>query len=213
VLVADGNPVLRLGLRMLLDPVPGIEVAGEAGDGPEAIALTAAQAPDVVLLDVRLPVVDGVTAAARIGRSTGVVMLTSVDEPATVLRAVAAGARGYLVHGQFDQRHLAEVVRGTAAGRSFLSPTAAAALIDQVYLGGPAAVELPAALTPREHEVMALIAEGLSNREIAGRLVISGKTVKNHVHHIYKRLNADSREHCVTVWRALAAGRGCGSTQ
>ncbi len=182
-------------------------VVGEAAEGAQAIALARLHAPDVVLMDVHLPGLDGVAVAAQISQTTRVVMLTSVVEPTTVVNAVAAGARGYLVHGQFDQWKLAEVIRGIADGLSYLSPPAAAALVDQWQQDRYPALrpEGSTTLTQREHEVMELIAGGLSNREIARRLVISEKTVKNHVHHIYQRLNAESRNHSVALWRGLAA--------
>jgi DNA-binding NarL/FixJ family response regulator len=202
VLVADGNPLLRLGIRALLEADPEMSIVGEAPDGAQTIALTRRHNPDVVLLDAAIPGIGSVATTAQIAALTRVVLLAPSVEPSIVIEAVAAGARGFLVHGQFDQWQLADVIRGIAEGMSYLSPPAAAALVDRCHQ--PRRVASGSAnLTRREHEIMELIAGGLSNRDIAQRLVISEKTVKNHVHNIYQRLGAGGREHSVALWRSL----------
>jgi DNA-binding NarL/FixJ family response regulator len=202
VLVADGNPLLRLGIRALLETDAEMAIVGEATDSAQAIALTRRHHPDVVLLDAAIPGVGSVATTAFIASLTRVVLLAPSVEPRIVIEAVAAGARGFLVHGQFDSSRLTEVIRGIADGMSYLSPPAAAALVDRCYQRRRAGSGT-GSLTKREHEIMELIAGGLSNRDIAERLVIAEKTVKNHVHNIYQRLGAGGREQSVALWRSL----------
>jgi DNA-binding NarL/FixJ family response regulator len=198
VVIADDNPVLRLGLHAMFEREPRIAVVGEAHDGPSAVALAAERRPDVLLLQIRAP--SELAAVALVGPPTRVAVLTGLPDPGTVVRAVAAGARSYLLHGCFQRQELIDAVLGTAAGRSHLSPPAAAALVDHLQGGAVLDPGGTGELTRRELEVLELMAEGLSNAQIAERLTISGKTVKNHVHHVYKRLNAENREQAVAIW-------------
>ncbi|MDQ1645463.1 MAG: hypothetical protein QOJ50_1647 [Cryptosporangiaceae bacterium] len=203
VLIADDNPVLRLGLRALFDGDPRICVAGESGDGAQAVRSVAEFDPDVLLLNLRPPGAGALGALAelrRAGSPARTVIVAGVSDPDTVIHLIAAGASGYLVHGYFGRQDLVDAVLGTAAGRAYVSPPAAAALIRYVHAQIPAAPAVGAALTRREREVLKLLADGLSNGQIADRLTISGKTVKNHVHHIYKRLNVLSRDDAVALW-------------
>ncbi|QKW34166.1 response regulator transcription factor [Actinomadura sp. NAK00032] len=221
VLVVDDNVVVRSGLVSLLE-AHGIEVAGEAGDGRRAVELTARLRPDLVLLDVRMPLMDGVDAAAEISPLARVLMLTYTDDPGTVRAALARGATGYLVHGAFTADELIAAVREAVAGAHPLSPAAVSALVGAVREASgtarPAEPAVPAeaaepaeragraeraggfGLSAREAEVMRLIAQGASNGDIAGRLFLAEKTVKNHVNRIYAKLGVTSRGAAIARW-------------
>ncbi len=202
VVIADDNPVVRLGVGTALATTAHIEIVGEAGNGEEAIEQVRLHLPDVLLLDIRMPVLDGLAAIPEVSSLTRVIMLTSVDDPVTVMRALSTGAHGYLVHGEFDPAALADVVTKVARGRSVLCSRAATVLVnrlqDRSAVGGRGAA---GGLTRREGEIMGLIAEGLSNRQIARRLVISEKTVKNHIVSIYRRFGVGNRGDAVSRWR------------
>jgi len=200
VVVAEQNPVLRFGLRTLLSAASHITVVAEAADGTEVVERLRTHRPDVLLVDIQLPKLASLTDLSAASTGTRIVVVTGHDDPDVVLRAIAEGAAGYLVHGQYTTGELVNFVADAARERPILSRSAVTALVNG-FRGrhGPPLVTLP--LTPREREVMALVALGLSNREIASRLVVSEKTVKNHVHHIYKRLKATSRQHAITLWR------------
>jgi DNA-binding NarL/FixJ family response regulator len=201
VVIADDNPVVRLGVRTALTSTR-IEIVAEAENGREAIEQVRLHLPDVLLLDVRMPLLDGLAAIPEVSVLTRVIMLTGADDPATVMRALSAGAHGYLVHGEFDPAALGDVVTKVARGRSVLCSRAATVLVNRLQdprvRGGQHRI---AGLTRRESEIMALIAEGLSNRQIAHRLVISEKTVKNHIVSIYRRFGVDSRDAAIIRWR------------
>ncbi len=202
VVVAEENAMLRFGLRTLLASSARIDVVADVRGGAEVAALIASLSPDVLVLGLRAGG-DGLSLLPYLDRTTAVLVLSDMDDPVTVARAVSGGARGYLVHDQVEQEQIVEAVLGTASGLSFLSPSAAAALVDRLQ-GRPAPGPSGSGeLTPREREVMELIAGGLTNQEIAARLVISGKTVKNHVHHVYKRLKVAGREQAVARWRQI----------
>jgi DNA-binding NarL/FixJ family response regulator len=200
VVVAEHNPVLRFGLRTLLSATAHIAVVGEAADGTEAVEGLRTHHPDVLLVDIQLPKLASLTELSAASTRTRIVVVTGRDDPDVVLRAIAEGAAGYLVHGQYTTGELVNFVLNAASEQPILSRSAVAALVNG-FRGrhGPPLATLP--LTPREREVMALVALGLSNREIAHRLVVSEKTVKNHVHHIYKRLKVTSRQHAIALWR------------
>ncbi len=210
VVVAEENAVLRYGLLALLASAPEVEVVAEAGGVVEATMLTRVLAPDVLLLGVRGGDL-GLDMVPLVQSATNVIILADADDPSAVVTAVTAGASSYLVYGQVEQSQIVEAVRGAASGLSFLSPSAAAALVGRVREGQEVAAPRET-LTPREREVMELIAGGLTNQEIAARLVISGKTVKNHVHHVYKRLKVDNRDQAIVRWRQLCAGPRLGGT-
>lgn len=206
VLVVDDNPVIRRGVTALLADVDDIDVVGEAGDGREAIRIAGEKRPDVVLLDVRMPVMDGIAAAATLAERSRVMMLTYTDEEDQVTAAIRAGASGYLVHGQFDAEELAERIRRLALGETVLSPAIVGTVFEALRRTPGSASEAsgPASLTAREREIMNLIARGLSNREIAERFVLSEKTVKNHVNRIYSKLDASNRVHATALWLGTA---------
>jgi DNA-binding NarL/FixJ family response regulator len=201
VLVADDQRVVREGLVLLLELLGGIEVVGAAADGEQAMALAADLRPDVVLMDLRMPRLDGVAATRRLReRDPGVrvIALTTYDDEHSVMEAVRAGARGYLTKdaGAEEIRQALEaVVRGEAA----IDPAVQHHLLDALATGAPAtAGTLPDGLTPREAEVLSLIAEGLSNAEIAHRLVVSEATVKSHINHLFTKIGARDRAQAVT---------------
>ena len=205
VVVADDQRVVREGLAMLLRLLPGIEVVGTARDGEEALALVEELTPDVVLMDLRMPRCDGVEATRRLrerGSATRVVVLTTYADDRSVVDALQAGARGFLTKdagAEEIQQAIAAVVSGAAA----IDPAVQHHLVNAVASGLPATVQpptplLPDGLTPREAEVLSLIAEGLSNAEIAERLVVSEATVKSHVNHLFTKTGVRDRAQAVT---------------
>lgn len=206
VLIADDNAVIRQGVRALLTSAGGdIEVVGEAANGREAIHQAEALQPDVVLLDIRMPVMDGVQAAERLSDRFRVMMLTYSDDEPMVAGAIRAGAHGYLVHGRFDPDELTRAVRDLAAGKRIVSPSVAPIMFALVSREGTQAGTVrkgigPDALTPREREVMTLISRGRTNRQIAEEFTISEKTVKNHVSAINEKLGAGTRAEAVSLW-------------
>lgn len=211
VLVADDNAVIRHGLEAMLSTADDIEVVGSAVNGRDAVNQAAILRPDVVLLDVRMPVMDGLAAAASLaGGPARVLMLTNTDDDDTITGAMRTGASGYLVYGQFEADELVRSVRSTATGQSVLSPVAAAAmrraLVPQpagaacrdeasAYTGAGADP-----LSAREVEVMALVASGRSNGDIGRLLYLSEKTVKNHVNRIYTKLGVRTRAAAMARW-------------
>lgn len=190
IVLADDHSVVRQGLRMFLGLDPELEIVGEAADGAEAVRLAQQLRPDVVVMDLLMPVMDGITATATIRRElpdTEVLALTSVLEDASVVGAVRAGAIGYLLKDtQADA--LCQAIKAAAAGQVQLTPKAAARLMQAV-----SAPESPEALTERETEVLRLLAQGQSNKEIARSLHITEKTVKTHVSNILSKLGVQSR--------------------
>jgi DNA-binding NarL/FixJ family response regulator len=205
VVVADANPLIRLGLRAALAGSPAIAVVGEAATGEALGTLIQAVRAEVVLLDVRLP---GVPVIAELASLASVVVLTAAREPDTVARAIESGAIGYLVHGTYDLDQLAAAVLGAARGLPCAGPPAATALVHALRARTRAGtVAAPAgALSARERGVMALVADGLANREVGRRLGLSAKTVKNHLQSIYTKLDVHSRGAALAIW--LGAERG-----
>ncbi len=201
VLVVDDNQVILEGLVALLDHADDLEVVGTARNGQVAIEETRRLRPDVVLLDVRMPVKDGVTAAAEISNSAKVLMLTYAEDTEIVTAAIRAGAAGYLVHGNFDVWELSASIRAVFGGESVLSPAVTGAVMAMVRgEPAPAATESAFGLTPRETQLMELIASGLANGAIADRMYVSTKTVKNHINRIYTKLDAANRAEAVATW-------------
>ncbi|SFB75202.1 two component transcriptional regulator, LuxR family [Nocardioides terrae] len=201
VLVVDDQELFRRGLTMLLTAEPGIEVAGEAGDGDEGSALASAVAPDVVLLDIRMPKRTGIEACAAIKQavpSAKIIMLTVSDEEADLYEAVKSGASGYLLKDSSIEE-VAQAVRVVADGQSLISPSMAVKLIDEFkQMSRPERDHVPGLrLTERELEVLRFVAKGLNNREIAKHLFISENTVKNHVRNILEKLQLHSRMEAV----------------
>src|SRR5829696_8193940 len=178
--IADDNAVVRMGIRSLLATTDDLEVVGEAGAA--AVALARAKKPDVMLLDVRMPKQDGVTAAVEVAAETAVVMLTYSESPEVIAAAVQAGARGYLVHGQFTEVELISAIRMAARGLATFTAQAMAALANPT----PSRASLAArfGVSDREAEIMELISQGAANSDIARTLFISEKTVKNHINRI-----------------------------
>jgi DNA-binding NarL/FixJ family response regulator len=202
VVVADDQAAVREGLAIMLDLLDDVEVVGEAADGEEAMRLVAAHAPDVVLMDLRMPRCDGVEATARIRAehpATRVVVLTTYADDEHILAALRAGALGYLTKDA-GRGHIAQAVRAAAGGQSVLDPQVQQRLLSAAS-GAPAPPPAPAAppdgLTTRELEVLRLIATGLSNREIAGQLYVSEATVKSHVNRIFAKTGVRDRAQAV----------------
>ena len=190
VLITDDHGVVRQGLRMFLSQAPEVEVVGEARDGEEALRLAREVRPDVVLMDLLMPVMDGIEATRAIKAGmpdVEVVALTSVLEDASVAGAVKAGAIGYLLKGT-DADELRSAIRAAAEGRVHLAPEAAARLMREVR-----SPDGPEPLTGRETEVLGLLARGRANKQISAELFIEEKTVKAHVSSILKKLGVRSR--------------------
>jgi DNA-binding NarL/FixJ family response regulator len=209
VLLADDEAMIRGGVAAILATDPGISVVAEAGNGVEAVALAQEHRPDVALLDIRMPKMDGLAAAAELRRllpETAVVMLTTFDEDAYVAKALSQGASGFLLKAA-DPRELIIGVKAVAEGAAYLSPRIARRVITQWGTGrldriAPAR-ERVAALTPRERDVLALVGAGRSNQEIARALRISEGTVKAHVSAILVRLDARNRvQAAITAYEA-----------
>lgn len=208
VLVVDDNPVIRGGLIGLLGLRDDMVVCGEAGTGKDAIAKTRSALPHVVLMDVRMPVMDGIEATAEIVPHAKVLMLTYSEEQEVVARAIQAGASGYLVHGRFATDELAEAIIRVHEGGSHVSPTVAPALFDLVRSAPSSGVLTQGAdngLTEREIDVMNLIVRGKSNAEIADQLFISEKTVKNHINRAYTKLGVTTRAQAIATWLGTTA--------
>jgi DNA-binding NarL/FixJ family response regulator len=210
VLLADDEAMIRAGVRAILASAPEIEVVAEAGDGREAVDLVLAHRPDVVLLDIRMPRLDGLAAAAelrRVAPETAVLMLTTFGEDEYIVRALSGGAAGFLLKAG-DPRELLAGIRAAAEGAAYLSPQVARRVIAELTGGrltrAAAARDQIAGLTPREREVLALLGAGLSNAQIARRLHLVEGTVKAHVSAILTRLGARNRVQAAI--RAYEAG-------
>ncbi|MEV2277504.1 response regulator transcription factor [Nocardiopsis sp. NPDC049922] len=206
VLLADDQALVRAGFRALLDSTPDIRVVAEAGDGAEAVRLAREETPDVVLMDIRMPGVDGLAAAGRIlsDRSlerTRVVILTTFDLDEYIFEALRAGASGFLVKDT-EPADLLQAVRVVHGGEALLSPGVTRRLIAD-YARRPRSAPQPSTrlngLTEREREVVALVGEGLSNEEIAARLVVSPATAKTHVSRAMVKLGARDRAQLVVI--------------
>ncbi|MFD7875818.1 response regulator [Streptomyces sp. NPDC059766] len=234
VVVADDNPVVRAGLTALLTGREDITVVAEAADGHEACVAADRHRPDVVLLDVRMPGVDGIAALPYLVRIAPVLMLTYTGEAETVREALLRGAGGYLVHGEFTVDELVSAVRDIRDGRARLTATAAAALLAQLRESDAIAHDATSTrplsrttspqnlsqvqpdmrqsslsvsssqLSTREAEIMDLIASGLTNQQIAAACFISEKTVKNHINRIFAKLHSTSRSEAVAKWLGVS---------
>ena len=212
MLLADDHPVVRAGLRALLGTLPGLEVVGEAADGASAVREAQVLHPDVVLMDVRMPELDGVEATRQICArvpGTAVLILTMYEDDATVFTAMQAGARGYLLK-DVGQDELVTAIRSVAAGQAIFGPGVASRVLAQVTGAGAALADTSRApfpeLTDRERDVLELMASGLRTATIAERLFLSPKTVSNHLTSIFAKLQVTDR--AAAMLRAREGGLG-----
>ena len=213
LIIADDHPVYRDGLARLLSEHGGFEVVGLAADGEEAIALSAALAPDLVLMDVRMPNLDGIAATRTIttaSPTTGVVILSMFDEDELVLAAVRAGARGYLLKDADDDQ-IAAVLRGIARGEAIFGPRTAQRLLDLLGRIPEQAERVETATFPqlsqREREVLELLARGMRNVTIASELFLSERTVRNYVSNIFTKMQVADRAQAIVVARDAGIGQ------
>jgi DNA-binding NarL/FixJ family response regulator len=209
ILIVDDQVITRQGLRILLATTPGIEVIGEAANGAEVIELAASLQPDVILMDLKMPGINGIEATRRIHRMNphiALLVITMFADDTSVFPAIRAGASGYLLKDA-DQTELVRAIQTVASGGVIFSPGIARRVLQ--YLAAPPSNAPPQAfdeLTPREHEILELIARGYRNAEIAEQLVLSPKTVSNHVSNVLLKLQAADRAQLMLL--ALEAGLG-----
>jgi DNA-binding NarL/FixJ family response regulator len=210
LLIADDHPAFRAGLRLLLESLGDVEVVGEAATGAEVVELAVEHRPDVVVMDLQMPEVGGIEATrAIVARAPGVsvLVLTMFEDEDSVFAALRAGARGYVLKGA-GQEELARAIRAIASGEAIFSPAIATRVID--FFSRSRDDQPPQAfpeLTDREREVLGLIAEGLPNPEIMRRLVLSPKTVRNHVSNILAKLQVRDRSEAIVRAREAGLGR------
>jgi DNA-binding NarL/FixJ family response regulator len=209
IVLADDHPVVRGGLRALIETIDGLDVVGEAADGAEAIREAQLSKPDVVLMDVRMPGLDGVEAARRIREvapGTAVLMLTMYDDDATVFTAMQAGARGYLLKGA-EQDEIVAAIKAVVAGQAIFGPGVAARVLQHFsnVPAAPAEVAFPE-LTDRDREILHLLASGRRTGAIAQELFLSPKTVSNHLTSIFAKLQVTDR--AAAIIRAREGGLG-----
>ncbi|MFL6099966.1 MAG: response regulator [Actinomycetales bacterium] len=211
VLLVDDHPVVRRGLAALLSTLPGIDVVGEAGNGSEAVKEAQLTHPDVVVMDVQMPELDGVEATKALRTavpSAAVLVLTMFEDAQSVVMALRAGAKGYLLKGA-DQDEIVRAIRAVAAGDTVLGRPVAAQLVDRLHGDGTATTH-PAPfpdLTRRETEILDRIAAGLSNSDIAASLGLAAKTVSNHISAIFAKLRVASRSEAIVAAREAGLGR------
>lgn len=207
VVLADDHPVVRRGLSALLKTLAGVEVVGQAGTGVEAVREVALNRPNVVIMDLRMPELDGVGATRQIVRDypgTGVLVLTMFDEDAMVADALRAGARGYLLKGA-DQDEIERAIRAVAGGDMIFTQAVAQRVL--ANLTAPRESPVLAGLSPRELEVLDAIATGANNAAIAGRLGLAPKTVGNHISAIFLKLGVASRSEAIVIARDAGLGQ------
>ena len=210
VLIADDQRVVREGLSMVLGLMKGVEVVGAAADGAEAVTLVQAVRPDVVLMDLRMPRCDGVEATRRLRSAAPevkVVVLTTYSDDRSVLDALRAGARGYLTKDASGEQ-IHEALRQVLDDHAVIDPAVQRHLVDAIAAEPAPRPGFPDGLTPREAEVLSLMAGGLSNAEIAAHLTVSEPTVKSHVNHLFAKIGARDRAQAV----AYAFRRGLGGS-
>ncbi|HEY9353099.1 MAG TPA: response regulator transcription factor [Nocardioides sp.] len=208
LLIADDHPAFRRGLELMLADIDDVEIVGTAETGLRAVELAEQLAPDVILMDLRMPDLDGIEATRRLSRSTpttAVVVLTMFEDDDSVFAAMRAGARGYLLKGA-DQDEIARAVLAAAAGEALFGPEIARRVIAHFASGsGSTAAAFPS-LTSREREVLEMVAAGKGNATIAHELMISLKTVRNHVSNIFTKLQVSGRS--AAIVKARDAGLG-----
>jgi DNA-binding NarL/FixJ family response regulator len=209
ILLADDHAVFREGLRAVLGSEPDMEVVGEAATGKEVLERSAELRPDVILMDIQMPQINGIEATRRIfdaNPGVGVVVLTMFEDNDSVFSAMRAGARGYVLKGA-DPSEILKVVRAVAGGEAHFGPEIARRLVDYFSTPKPSSpAEAFPELTAREVEILDLIAQGHSNTKIAARLFVSPRTVSNHISHIFTKLQVADRAHAII--RAREAGLG-----
>lgn len=209
VLIVDDHPVFRFGLRSLLMSLPEMEVVGEVTSGEEAVGQAGGLHPDIILMDINMPGLNGIEATRRILQSNpqmGVLMVTMVDDD-SVFQAMQAGARGYILKGA-DPEETVRAIRSVASGEAIFSPKVAERLIN--YFGQKSistSSKIFPELTEREREILELIAQGLTNPAIAERLVLSPKTVRNHVSNIFSKLQVGDRAQAIIQAREAGIGK------
>jgi DNA-binding NarL/FixJ family response regulator len=201
VLICDDQELVRVGLRMIVDSQPDLAVVAEAGDGAEAVRIARERRPDLVLMDVRMPVLDGVAATERICAAlpdVRVLVITTFDLDEYAYSALRAGASGFLVKDAPSDEMLV-AIRGVLRGDAMVSPSVTRRLLDRYLTGRPVESAKLGSLTEREKDVLGLIARGLSNGEIAGKLFIGETTVKTHVTHVLQKLDLRDRVQAVVL--------------
>jgi len=202
VLIADDHPMYRFGLRTVILAETDLELAGEAENGVEAVRLVNDLQPEVALLDLNMPELDGIAATVRIAREsprTGILILTMLEDDESVLAAIRAGARGYIVKGSGGEE-IVRAIRGVAAGEVIFGPSVGSKVLSALQSPPAPVLERPfAALTRREYEVLQLLAQGQSNNAIADRLFLSEKTVRNHLSLIFDKLGVSSRAEAIVL--------------
>ena len=209
VLIADDHPLFRHGIQALLNATPDLEVVGEARTGEEVLALAATLQPDVILMDIQMPGINGIEATRRILQESPhirILMVTMFEDESSVFTAMRAGARGYVLKDT-EKAELLRAIRAVGSGEAIFSPVIAARLLD--FFAAPKPPLPPQAfpdLTEREREILVLIAQGHRNHEIATRLVLSHSTVRNYVSNIFSKLQVADRAHAII--RAREAGLG-----
>jgi DNA-binding NarL/FixJ family response regulator len=200
VLVADDHTLFRDGLRALLGSIPETKVVGEAASGDEVIALAASLQPDVILMDIQMPGVNGIEATRQIVHTSphvGVIVVTMFEDDDSVFAAMRAGARGYILKGA-DQGEMLRAIRAVASGEALFGPAIAKRMMNYFSASKPATLPLAfPELSEREREVLTWIAQGYNNAEIAERLVLSPKTVRNHVSNIFSKLQVADRAQAI----------------